>query len=77
MCSCIECIGDLPEPTEHEVKAWTFVEKYANGGRLCSDCPHSDQSGPGSGHECRVLAGETRGHQQLSYTDCPALPEEL
>jgi len=31
MCSCIECIGDLPEPTEHEVKAWTFVEKYADG----------------------------------------------
>lgn len=67
MCSCIECVGDQPEPTEQEVKAWAFVEKYSDGGELCLDCRHSDQSGPGWGHTCCVEKA----------TDCPALPDEL
>ena len=76
MCSCIECIGDQPEPTEREVKAWAFVEKYANGGERCSDCRYSDQSGPGWGHTCKVLEGGTMA-RPLKATDCPALPDDL
>jgi len=31
-----------------------FVETYANGGELCSDCQHSKESGSGWGHTCEV-----------------------
>ncbi len=64
------------EPVVGHDAAYAWIDKYADGGEMCNDCRYSDQSGPGWGHVCNVLVGETRSGRQLNATDCPALPDE-